>query len=349
MRIEEDWKLDFSDVLLRPKTSELQSRKDVDLLRDYTFKHTDSVWSGIGICAANMDTTGTFEMAEVLGVNNMLTALHKHYTPEQLIGWDVETNHMHHFDYMLSIGSTENDCMRFDEIVNKQGFPHFLCIDVANGYTEDFINFVSKMRGVCKDKVIIVAGNVVTGDITERLILAGADIVKVGIGSGSVCTTRLQTGVGYPQLSAVIECADAAHGIGGHIMSDGGCNNPGDVAKAFAAGADFVMSGSMFAGTDETAGDSVRDDDGNIIGKDYYGMSSVSAMDRYSGGVADYRSSEGRDLIIPYKGPVNDVVNDLLGGLRSTCTYTGCKSLKELPKRATFIKVHNQVNNLFGG
>ncbi|KAK9744621.1 IMP dehydrogenase / GMP reductase domain [Popillia japonica] len=185
------------------------------------------------------------------------------------------------------------------------------------------------------------AGNVVTGEMVEELILSGADIIKVGIGPGSVCTTRIKTGVGYPQLSAVIECADAAHGLQGHIISDGGCTCAGDVAKAFGAGADFVMAGGMFAGHDECDGEVIEKN-----GKKYklfYGMSSKTAMQKHSGGVAEYRSSEGKTVEVVYKGDVESTVLDILGGLRSACTYTGAGKLKELPRRATFIRCTQQM------
>jgi GMP reductase len=212
-----------------------------------------------------------------------------------------------------------------------------VCIDVANGYTQSFVDFIKEFRQWYPD-VVLMAGNVVTPEMTEELILAGVDIVKVGIGPGSVCTTRKKTGVGYPQLSAVIECADAAHGLQGHIIADGGCSVPGDVVKAFAAGADFVMLGGMLAGHKEGGASPFGENK-------FYGMSSDTAMDLHNGGVANYRASEGKTVEIPYRGEVKHTMQDILGGLRSACTYVGASELKELSKRATFVRVTQQLNN----
>merc|ERR1711939_852202 len=190
-------------------------------------------------------------------------------------------------------------------------------------------------------EMTILAGNVVT----KELIFSGADIIKVGIGPGSVCTTRKQTGVGYPQLSAVLECADAAHGLGGRVISDGGCTCPGDVAKAFGAGSDFVMLGGMLAGHEECAGETVEEN-GQYF-KVFYGMSSDTAMKKHAGGVAEYRSSEGKTVKIPYRGPIDETVRDILGGVRSACTYVGAANLREISKRTSFIRVTQQLNNVF--
>jgi GMP reductase len=220
----------------------------------------------------------------------------------------------------------------------------FICIDVANGYAQAFVEFVRKVRAAFSDKTIV-AGNVVTGEMVEELLLSGADIVKVGIGSGSVCTTRVKAGVGYPQLSAVIECADAAHGLGGRIISDGGCTCPGDVAKAFGGGADFVMIGGMFSGHDESDGKLVERD--GMRYKQFYGMSSETAMAKHAGGVAEYRATEGKTVEVPYRGPIAETVREVLGGVRSACTYVGALALKELTKRTTFIRVLEQENQTF--
>ncbi|CAK0754639.1 GMP reductase [Gammaproteobacteria bacterium] len=216
---------------------------------------------------------------------------------------------------------------------------------MANGYTRVLVEFLRKLRQTYPD-ITIMAGNVVTGEMTEELILDGADIVKVGIGPGSVCTTRKMAGVGYPQLSAVIECADAAHGLGGLICSDGGCTSPGDIAKAFGGGADFVMLGGMLAGHDECSNDTVERD--GMWMKRFYGMSSRTAMDKYAGGVADYRAAEGKEVLIAPRGPVDATVQEILGGLRSACTYVGARKLKELSKRTTFVRVTRQLNEVFG-
>jgi GMP reductase len=207
------------------------------------------------------------------------------------------------------------------------------------------VQFVTKFRDENKD-VVVMAGNVVTGDMTEALILAGVDIVKVGIGPGSVCTTRKMTGVGYPQLSAIIECADAAHGLGAQVCGDGGCTVPGDLAKGFGGGADFIMLGGMLAGHDESAGDLIERDGKQL--KRFYGMSSAAAMTKHAGGVAKYRASEGKEVLVDYRGPVENTLQDILGGVRSACTYVGARKLKELTKRTTFIRVGMQINEVFG-
>jgi len=343
VRIEEDVKLDYSDVLIRPKRSTLKSRKDVDLNRSFDFKNGQS-WTGVPIVASNMDTTGTLDMASVLSEYHMITCLSKHI---ELI---PDTCSILQRKFMaLSFGMSKNDRALLINDPMERGYtaPHqFFCLDVANGYSEEFLDFVRQVRKKWRDKIII-AGNVVTAEMTEALILAGADIVKVGIGPGSVCTTRKITGVGYPQLSAVMECADAAHGIGGHIMADGGCQCPGDVAKAFGAGADFVMLGGILAGHDECTGDMVAGEDGTLY-KTFYGMSSDTAMNKHSGGVATYRASEGKTVRVDYRGPVKNTIQQILGGLRSACTYTGARTLKQLPKCTTFVRVKEQLNRVFG-
>ena len=333
MRIEDDVKLDYCDVLIRPKRSTLESRKDVNLHRTFQFK-CGRVWTGVPIAAANMDTTGTVEMADALGEFDMITCLSKHTSLDEFSFGD---------NVALSFGMNEQDITTIGEGV---GDVQFLCLDVANGYTQRFVDFVRWVRDMYPEKIII-AGNVVTAEQTEALILAGADIVKVGIGPGSVCTTRKVTGVGYPQLSAVIECADAAHGLGGHVMADGGCTCPGDVAKAFGAGADFVMLGGMLAGHDECAGEVVTEDSGASY-KVFYGMSSDTAMNKHSGGVATYRASEGKTVRVKYRGPVSETVQQILGGLRSACTYVGATEIKHLPKCTTFVKVYRQLNTVYG-
>ena len=337
MRIEEDIKLDFKDVLIRPKRSTLSSRKEVDLNRTYRFKHSGAEWTGVPIMASNMDGVGTFSMAEALDKFDMLTCLTKNLTTTSIgelvdkIGGD---------NFAVSTGITDKDTSNLVGVLRMFPQIHFICIDVANGYSDRFGDYVATIRSTFPDHTII-AGNVVTADMTQELILRGADIVKVGIGPGSVCTTRIQTGVGYPQLSAIIECADAAHGLGAHIIADGGCTCPGDVAKAFGAGADFVMLGGMLAGHDEGG---VEVNNGLVT---FYGMSSDTAMEKHHGGVAEYRSSEGRTVQVKYKGAVKDTVLDLLGGLRSACTYVGASTLKQLSKCTTFIRVTKQYNDVF--
>jgi len=344
MHIDRDIKLDFKDVLIRPKRSALPSRAEVDITREFVFKHSGSRYRGVPVIAANMDTVGTFDMARALAPLGLSTALHKHYGPDELVAFFKALKLKSGAFY--SLGIAKNDLDKFKRVMQRAGDAvRYVCIDVANGYSETFVKFVARFRDAYP-KLTLMAGNVVTGEMTEELILSGADIVKVGIGPGSVCTTRTMTGVGYPQLSAVIECADAAHGLGGRICSDGGCTSPGDVAKAFGGGADFVMLGGMLAGHDECAGDVVEQDGGRF--KRFYGMSSRTAMERYAGGVAHYRASEGKEVLVPYRGPVSEAVQDILGGLRSACTYTGARTLKELTKRTTFVRVGMESNELFG-
>ena len=344
MRLEYDIKLGFKDVMFRPKRSTLKSRSQVNLQRTFKFMHTSIEWTGVPIMAANMDTVGTFEMAEKLAEKEMFTAIHKHYTLEE---WNAFVNNAPEGieNYIaVSTGTGEKDLEKVEAIFKANPHLKFICIDVANGYSEHFVSFVKKARSLFPDKVIM-AGNVVTGEMVEELLLAGADIIKVGIGPGSVCTTRVKTGVGYPQLSAIIECADAAHGLGGQIISDGGCAIPGDVSKAFGAGADFVMLGGMLAGHDESGGQVIEKDGKKY--KQFYGMSSATAMDKHAGGVAEYRASEGKTVEVEYRGPVEATVQDILGGVRSTCTYVGASQLKELTKRTTFIRVAEQENRVY--
>ncbi|PLX98048.1 MAG: GMP reductase [Desulfuromonas sp.] len=344
MRVESDLKIGFKDVLIRPKRSTLKSRALVELNRTYTFLHSKREWTGVPVIAANMDTVGTFEAAAVLAAHDMVCAIHKHYSLEQWTDFLDGRNDSIYERIMVSTGVSDADFDKLGQIIGAFPQLNFICIDVANGYAESFVEFVVRVRKTYPDKTIV-AGNVVTGEMVEELLLSGADIVKVGIGPGSVCTTRVKTGVGYPQLSAVIECADAAHGLGGRIISDGGCSCAGDIAKAFGGGADFVMLGGMLAGHDESGGEIVERDDKQY--RLYYGMSSSTAMEKHAGGVAEYRASEGKTVEVPYRGPLEPTVLDILGGLRSTCTYVGAAALKELTKRTTFIRVMEQENREF--
>ena len=376
MRLEEDVKLDYKDVLIRPKRSTLGSRKEVDLHRGFTWRNwkpealsmesirpEDRHWRGIPIMAANMDGVGTFEIADKLAEGKLFTCLKKTYTVNELVNY-FDSSYTERTDYVaMSIGITDSDHAKFRHVYEQvDNRLKYVCIDVANGYSNRFRDFVKQFRELYPH-IVIIAGNVVTGEMTEELILSGADIIKVGIGPGSVCTTRLQTGVGYPQLSAVIECADAAHGLGGHIIADGGCTSPGDVAKAFAGGADFVMLGGMLAGHDEGGGDVItkiyetnevtKTDDGffDSVYEEkqfvtFYGMSSKAANDKHFGGLKEYRSSEGREVLVPYRGAVASTIQDILGGVRSACTYAGAVRLKHLSKCATFVRctqTHNAV------
>ena len=342
MRIEEEVKLDYSDVLFRPKRSTLSSRKDVDLNRTYKFRYSNNEWTGIPIMAANMDGVGELGVAEKLSEFNMITCLTKQHDIKQLKKYKkIKSIYK---NIALSIGIKKEDFDRLDQLLKEFNFIKFICIDVANGYSERFSKFIKSVRDKYPTKTII-AGNVVTADMTQELILSGADIVKVGIGPGSVCTTRIQTGVGYPQLSAVMECADAAHGLGAHIIADGGCTCPGDVAKGFGGGADFVMLGGMLAGHDEGNGKIVKRNGNKYI--EFYGSSSLTANKKHYGGLSNYRSSEGRVVSVKYRGKINDTISDMLGGIRSSCTYVGAPSLKQLSKCTTFVRVSNQFNDTF--
>ena len=358
MRIREGLKYDFKDLLLVPQRSGVPSRANVELSRKFTFPHSKRELVCIPLIAANMSTVGTFAMAKALAKCNILTALHKYYSIEQLADFFLENTGL--WDCIFyTVGTSKED---YDKLItlkkiiaNKtdtataESFPHLLCIDVANGYTGNFISTVEVYRKTICSQSIILAGNVVTSNIAEELILHGADIVKVGIGSGSVCTTRLKTGVGYPQLSAIAESSFVVHGKpNGHICSDGGIIHPGDVSKALAAGADFVMIGGGFAGTDECEGDWELDSQGKRSHLKFFGMSSKDAQDQFNGGLATHRSAEGKTVKVKYKGSISDVVIDILGGVRSTCTYVGAERIKDLPKCAEFIHVARTHNNVFG-
>jgi GMP reductase len=372
MRIENEILLDYSDVLIRPKRSTLTSRKDVDLARKFVFRNyipnfpeniEDEHYHGIPIMASNMDGVGTFAMATELAKQGIFTCLVKTYSKEELTDFFNNANHDITSSVAMSIGTSNADYDKFVQVYGRVGSKlKYLCIDVANGYSEAFVSHVSNIRKIYPH-IVIIAGNVVTADQTQELILNGADIVKVGIGPGSVCTTRIQTGVGYPQLSAVIECADAAHGLGGHIIADGGCTCSGDVAKAFAAGADFVMLGGMLAGHDEGGGEVITKyyKTNELESSDFtehykieekrfvkfYGMSSDAANTKHFGGLKDYRSSEGREVLVTYRGAVSNTIQNILGGIRSTCTYVGASALKQLTKCTTFVRVNNQFNKTY--
>ena len=344
MRIEDEIKLTFDDVLIRPKRSTLVSRSEVVLERQFKFKHTNEIWTGVPIFSANMDTTGTFETAITLQKHKMLTAIHKFYSIKD---WEKNVEKLDPNFISVTVGQSKEDLQLGQKIFSLNSDIKYLCIDVANGYREDFINSVKNYREAFPDKIII-AGNVATREMTEALILAGADIVKIGIGPGSVCTTRSVAGVGYPQLSSISECSDAAHGLGGHVMADGGCKYPGDVSKAFGAGADYVMLGGMFAGHKESGGELVTDELG-VQYKDFYGMSSTKAQQTYYGDLAEHRAPEGKKVRLRYKGELDKTVQSILGGMRSACSYVGAKKLKDLPKSTTFIRVTQTTNEIFTG
>lgn len=348
MHIESDIKLDFKDVLIRPKRSTLTSRREVDISREFKFKWSGRTFNGVPIIGANMDGVGTMAMAEAFFEQDegLSVALTKHYAIEDLVAF-FKTPMAKNAWY--SVGITQDDQDKLDAVLAQIDAEKIdkLCIDVANGYSEGFVDYVKRMRDAYPDKTIM-AGNVVTYEMVEELLLSGADVVKVGIGPGSVCTTRKMTGVGMPQLSAIIECADAAHGLGGLVCADGGCTVPGDLAKAFGAGADFVMLGGMLAGHDQSEMQVVEEDDGQKY-VTFYGMSSETAMSKHAGGVAQYRASEGKTVRVPYRGDVlGETMQGILGGIRSACTYVGARRLKEMSKRTTFVRVTQQINNIFG-
>lgn len=359
-------KLDFDNVLIRPKRSTLNSRSDVSLKREFKFKYSPRKLIAVPIIAANMDTVGTFAMAKNLLEHNAITCLHKYYTPEEYVDFYTADQVIKDLVF-YSVGTSDKDLAKaadvFSRINKTRPYPN-ICLDIANGYTEHFVRVSHKLRKMFPESIIM-AGNVVTPEMTEELIIHGSvDIVKVGIGSGSVCTTRLKTGVGYPQLSAVMECADAAHGLGGHICSDGGCKVVGDVCKAFGGNSDFVMLGSMFAGCDECEGEwkyeyktrngtwqSIDPQYPNVEKRktslQYYGMSSKNAMQKHHNGVADYRTAEGKCVTIPYKGTATEIIQDIYGGIRSACTYIGANKIKDFGKKTTFILVNDTHNRIY--
>jgi GMP reductase len=335
MRIDNDPKLDFDDVLIRPKRSEAPSRATVVLERDYRFLNSNATWRGTPIVASNMDTVGTMAMADALGPK-MMTCLHKYHSEESLV--EFFKTEAHQQSAIFTLGIKDDEFQKLQSVKSRTDF-RFLCVDAANGYTKYFVERVQRIRELYPE-LTIMAGNVATPEMVQELLISGAaDIVKIGIGPGSVCTTRIITGVGYPQLSAIIECADAAHGLRGHVCADGGCRTPGDIVKAFAAGADFVMLGGMLAGHDECAGDWIVQD-GKKVGMTFYGMSSQKALDKYAGGRRDYRASEGKETMVPYKGPVKETLQEITGGIRSACAYVGATRLKDLSKCTTFVIRH---------
>lgn len=361
-KIENEPKLDFSSVLIRPKRSELSSRSLVNLKRKIIFKHAkmerydpnhsrafcqERSWEGVPIVSANMDTTGTFEVYNTLKEHNIVTAIHKFYSVEDFKKANQEYT-LNPDLFMVSTGISSTDYNKLITILSVVNC-NWICVDIANGYIKQFVEFCRKVRQTYPDK-IIVAGNVATREMVEELILnGGVDVVKIGIGPGSACTTRIKTGVGMPQLSAILECSDAAHGAGGRIIADGGITCPGDMAKAFGAGADFVMMGGQFAGHDQNPGEVIEEEKNGEVKKfkSFYGMSSKLAMEKHYGKMNNYRASEGRVLKIPYKGDLNKTVEDYLGGLRSTCTYIGAESIKDISKCTTFVLVSQQVNRYF--
>jgi len=328
-------KLDFRDVLIVPKKTNIKSRKDVSLKRKITFKN-GRTWQGVPIISSNMDSVTSIETHQVLSTHDFISCFPKHLNKtlsEKSTLLDGDT-------YMLSTGTSKDDVDTITRLLFKLSDPTFVCVDVANGYTQELYKTCAKLRD-CFPSIVLVAGNVVTPEAVTELIEVGVDIVKIGIGSGSVCETRLKAGVGYPQLSAVIECSEAARKAGGYIISDGGIIYPCDIVKAFGAGADFVMCGSMFAGHDESPGES-------ISGKKlFYGMSSEMANNKYNNGLKGYRTSEGKAVVMQVKGPLEYTLNDIEGSIRSACTYTNSKCIEDLSRNVEFIRVHHHHNTIF--
>ena len=361
MRIETEIELDYSDVLIKPRRSTIASRKDADITREYKFKWSGKTVKGTGIMQANMGTIGNFEVSRKMLNSGLFACLHKHHNVEDLVEFYrtlVDENDTY-LRCLLAVGLKDNGVEKVREIKRALGITVSVRLDVPNGYIPQIKDLVIKLRAEFPDMIIFV-GNVVTGDITEDLILNGADCVVCGIGGGSACSTRKQTGVGRPQLSAVIECADAAHQVGGMICADGGITCPGDIGKAFGAGGDFVMIGGLYAGTDEAEGEIVEKyyKTGEVTAehdpvytckkfKEFYGMSSTLAQEKFGNGKPSYRASEGRVALVPYVGSVDDVNEEFLGGLRSTMTYLGAKRLKDIPKCCVFYRVNHQLNTIY--
>ena len=344
MRINYDAKLNFEDVLLQPKRSTLTSRKDVDMTRKFTFRNSKKVMNFTPIFASNMDGVGTFSMAKVLQEHKMMTVITKTTTPEQ---WRAAVgNGVRLQSVSVCTGTNKvfdddaQDYKNMQEVLKSFPDIKMITIDVANAYHQNMVGFVQKVREEYPDKVIV-AGNVVTPEMTEELIINGADVVKIGIGPGSVCTTRTMAGVGVPQFSAILDCADAANGVDGHIMADGGCTQPGDIAKALGGGAHMVMIGGMLAGHNESEVEVI---DGQ---REFYGMSSDRAREVHGKRKDGYRGNEGKLIHLPDRGPVKNTVEDILGGVRSACTYIGARRLKDMPKCATFVTTHNVINKIY--
>ena len=296
------------------------------------------------IFASNMDGVGTFSMAKVLQEYKMMTVITKTTTPEQ---WKEAVGQGLRLQSVSVCTGTNKvfdedaqDYKNMQDILKMFPDIKMITIDVANAYHQNMVEFVARVRDEYPEKVIV-AGNVVTPEMTEELIINGADVVKIGIGPGSVCTTRTMTGVGVPQFSAILDCADAANGVDGHIMADGGCVHPGDIAKALGGGAHMVMIGGMLAGHDESETDLV---DGK---REFYGMSSDRAREKHGKRKDGYRGNEGRHIDLPDRGPVKNTVEDILGGVRSACTYIGARRLKDMPKCASFVTTNNVINRIY--
>jgi GMP reductase len=341
-----NWKLDFSDVLISPRPSSLNSRKEVVLTRTFEFPRSSTAWTVLPLMASNMDATGTIAMAKALARFKASGSLSKFIDTEMQVKFFSEPDSRHSF---LSMGITDDELERL-RAVNRRVPITKISIEVANGYIEALPKFVAKVSREFP-KAVILAGSVCTPEGTINILKAGADITRVGIGSGSVCITRRVTGVGYPQLSAVIECSQAAHEIGGFICSDGGCIVPGDICKAYCGGADFVMLGGMLAGHNESEGRITYKRSGAKrlpVSMEFYGMASDVARQKHYGTKLPYGAAEGKRVGVPYRGPVANTLCNILGGLRSMMTYIGAADMASIPGNARFVKVGRQFNNVFG-
>ena len=344
MRINYDAKLNFEDVLLQPKRSTLSSRKDVDMTRNFTFRNSGKQMNFLPIFASNMDGVGTFSMAKALQDHKMMTVITKTTTIDQ---WRTAVGNGVRLQSVSVCTGTNvmwdkdaTDWKTMQEVLKSFPDIKMITVDVANAYHQNMVDFIKKIRNEYPEKIII-AGNVVTPEMTEELIINGADVVKIGIGPGSVCTTRTMTGVGVPQFSAIVDCSDAANGVGGHIMADGGCVHPGDIAKAFGGGAHMVMIGGMLAGHDESETQVV---DGK---REFYGMSSDRAREVHGQRKDGYKGNEGRLISLPDRGPVAKTLEDIIGGVRSACTYIGARRIKDMAKCASFVTTHNVINRVY--
>lgn len=341
-------KLDFDDVLIVPQRSTLTSRSDINLERTFKFYHSPRTWSGIPIVCSNMSFS-SFEMAKELSKFKIITCLHKYHKIEQLI--EYFNKFPENIDYtFISIGYKKSDLNYLLEFKNKTSMQPNICIDVPNGHMDVFCKYCKRVRDNFPESIIL-AGNVTnTSSTQELLIYGGVDIIKVGIGGGSACTTRFITGCGLPQLSCCLENAYSAHGLSngskklGLICSDGGHRTPGDVCKALCAGADFVMLGGYFAGADTCDGE--WEYENNIKTKfSYYGMSTHHSQEIYEENIKEYRASEGTKITVPYKGSIKNIIQELLGGIRSCCCYIGAKFIKDMSKCSQFCKTNKIHNN----
>ena len=346
MRIIEETQLDFDDVLIQPKCSKLLSRSQISLEREFKWydannqhKHTMKC---ISYGTTNMGTVGTCKIAELMAKSGHIACLEKHIPYEEIDKLFSKLTEEEQSRVIPSIGIKEST----DDIKKLYDKWHLklLMIDVPNGYIPSLIDRIRELHSYCVDTCII-AGNVVDAAGASQLLDAGVKVAKVGVGNGAMCVTRLKTGVGRPQLSTIIEVADVCHQRGCYVMCDGGVASPGDVCKAFGAGADFVISGALFAGCEEAEGDAIEIDGKKY--KQYYGMSSHLAQAKHFGGIRKYSSSEGREKLIPCSGSLQDVLDDIDGGIRSCCTYIGCEKMKNFSRHTTFYRVHKQLNTLF--